>query len=49
MEGHRKCLESSLAASRAYHRHAEEEEEARKLIALVTAMKREEDAEYVDQ
>jgi hypothetical protein len=46
MEGRCQCLESSLAASRVYHRHAEEEEEeeARKLIPLATAIKCEEDA-----
>jgi hypothetical protein len=48
-EGCCQCLESSLAASRAYHKHAEEEEEARKLIVLAMAMKQEEDAELVDQ
>jgi hypothetical protein len=34
-----------LAASGVYHRHAEEEEEARKLVAWAKAMKWEEDAE----
>jgi hypothetical protein len=50
-QGHCQCLESSLAAFRASHRHMEEEEEeeeeegASKLVALATAMKREKDAE----
>ena len=48
MEGCCQCLESSLAASEAYHRCTEEKEEARKLIVLATTMKQEEDAEYVD-
>ncbi len=45
MEGRRQCLESSSAASEAYHRHTEEEEEARKLVDLATAIKQEEGAE----
>jgi hypothetical protein len=49
MEGRLQCLESSLAASGAYHRHAEEEEEAREPVALATAMKWEKYAEQVDQ
>ncbi len=47
-EGHCQCHESSLAASRAYHRHPEEEEETRNLVALAMAMKWEEDAEYIN-
>jgi hypothetical protein len=47
-EGHCQCLELSLAASGVYHRHAEEEEDMRKLVALETAIKQEGDAEYVD-
>ncbi len=43
-EGRPQCLKSSLAASGAYHRRAEEEEEARKLVALAMAIKQEEDA-----
>jgi hypothetical protein len=42
MEGHCQCLESSSAASGVYHRHMEEEEEARNHVALAMAMKREE-------
>jgi hypothetical protein len=45
MEGHCQYLESSSAASGAYHRCAEEEEEVRKLVVLAMAMKWEEDAE----
>ncbi len=44
-KGCHQCLESSLAASRAHHRHVVEEEEARKLVALEMALKQEDDAE----
>ncbi len=43
-EGRHQCIEWSSAASGAYHRRVEDEKEARKVLVLVTAMKREEDA-----